>query len=213
MHDILIILFRTICGYLLLIVLMKFMGKREIGQLSLFDLLILLTIVDVMVVGIENFNSKFSYSIIPMVLIAIIQKIISYIGLKSPNFRNFIDGKVSIIIIDGKINVNEMKKNRYNMDDLYTQLREKGYTSPYEIKYAILENNGKLNVFPYDKNIRFPLPIIVSGKLNKEYLKYLDLTKEDIECFIKQEGYNKIKDIYGLDYINNSLRIIKPRKK
>lgn len=213
MHDILIILFRTICGYLLLIVLMKFMGKREIGQLSLFDLLILLTIVDVMVVGIENFNSKFSYSIIPMVLIAIIQKIISYIGLKSPNFRNFIDGKVSIIIIDGKINVNEMKKNRYNMDDLYTQLREKGYTSPYEIKFAILENNGKLNVFPYDKNIRFPLPIIVSGKLNKEYLKYLDLTKEDIECFIKQEGYNKIKDIYGLDYINNSLRIIKPRKK
>ena len=147
MHDIIIILLRTIIGYSLLVILMKFMGKREIGQLSLFDLLILLTIVDVMVVGIENYQSNYLFAVIPMLSIAIIQKLIAYIALKLPEFRTFIDGNVSIIIYEGKINVKEMKKNRYNMDDLYCQLREKGYSSPTEVRYAILENNGKLNIF------------------------------------------------------------------
>lgn len=213
MHDIIIILLRTIIGYSLLIVLMKFMGKREIGQLSLFDLLILLTIVDVMVVGIENYNSNYLYAVIPMLSIAIIQKVIAYIALKLPKFRTFIDGSESIIIFDGKINIDEMKKNRYNMDDLYCQLREKGYNSPSEIKYAILENNGKLNVFPAKKNNFFPLPLIISGQLIKKNLKYVDLTENDIMCFIKAEGYNNIKDIYGLDYVDNCLKIIKPIKK
>lgn len=209
MHDIFIILLRTIIGYSLLVLLMKFMGKREIGQLSLFDLLILLTIVDIMVVGIENYKSNYLYAIIPMTLVAVIQKVIAYVALKNNKFRTMIDGNASVIIENGKINIKEMRKNRYNMDDLYSQLREKGYTSPTEINFAILENNGKLNVFPKGKNDYFPLPIIISGKLYKENLNYLNLNEEDIICFIKAEGYSDIKEVYGLNYINNALRITK----
>ena len=103
MHDIFIILLRTIIGYSLLVLLMKFMGKREIGQLSLFDLLILLTIVDIMVVGIENYKSNYLYAIIPMTLVAVIQKVIAYVALKNNKFRTMIDGNASVIIENGKI--------------------------------------------------------------------------------------------------------------
>ena len=105
MTDTLIIVLRTFIGYLILIVLMKFMGKREIGQLSLFDLLILLTIVDIMVVGIENYEINYLYSVVPMVFMAIIQKIVALISLKKVKFRELMDGKVSIIIENGKINI------------------------------------------------------------------------------------------------------------
>ena len=213
MHDIFIILLRTFVGYTLLVLLMKFMGKREIGQLSLFDLLILLTIVDIMVVGIENYKSNYLYAIIPMTAVAVIQKVIAYVALKNNKFRTMIDGNASVIIENGKVNIKEMRKNRYNMDDLYSQLREKGYTSPTEINFAILENNGKLNVFPKGNNDYFPLPIIISGKLYKENLSYLNLSEEDIICFIKAEGYSDINEVYGLNYINNALRITKTIKK
>ena len=213
MHDILVIIIRVMVGYLLLIILMKFMGKREVGQLSLFDLLILLTIVDIMVVGIEDFENNYLYSVIPMVLIAVIQKILARISLKSVWFRNILDGKEVIIINKGKVNVDVMNKNGYNMDDLYAQLREQGYTSPADVDYAILENSGKLTVFEKVNNNSFPLPIVISGKINEENLKKTGISKTKILKYIESNGYKDIKEIYGLDVVDGKFRIVEVNKK
>lgn len=212
MHEIWLIIIRVIVGYLLLVVLMKFMGKREVGQLSLFDLLILLTIVDIMVVGIENYDSNYLYSVIPMVLIAIIQKLIAKISLKWVWFRNIMDGKEVVIIDKGKVNIDVMKQNGYNMDDLYAQLREKGYTTPSDVDYAILENSGKLSIIEKMSVNSYPLPIITSGKLNNMNLKKINKTYDDIIEFLKKSSKN-IKDIYGLDYIDSKFRIVEIVKK
>lgn len=208
MNDILVILLRTLAGYAILIALMKFMGKREIGQLSLFDLLILLTIVDIMVVGIENFKINYWYCLVPMLGIAAVQKIMALISLKSVSFRNFIDGKEILIIEKGLINVKTMKKNGYNMDDLYVQIRKNGYASPSEIEYAILENSGELVVFPKCDHPSFPLPLILSGKMNVENIIKAGYTTKFIEQFVKTKGFKSVKDVYGLEIVGGALRFL-----
>lgn len=215
MTDTLIIVLRTFIGYLILIVLMKFMGKREIGQLSLFDLLILLTIVDIMVVGIENYETNYLYSVVPMVFMAIIQKIVALISLKKVKFRELMDGKVSIIIENGKINIKEMKKNGYNMDDLYCQLRGKDVVSPTEVSYGILETNGKLSVFLKKDYPDMVLPLIVSGTPQEDVIKKCNLNLDMITGIVKANGYKDVKEVYGLNIINGKFVFVSanPTKK
>ena len=95
MENYLIVIIRTILGYVLFFLLMKFMGKREIGQISLFDFIIILSIADLMVMGIDNFNRDILFSFLPMIIVAIIQKILAVISLKSSKIRNMLDGDIS----------------------------------------------------------------------------------------------------------------------
>lgn len=213
MNDLTLILTRLISGYILLIILMKFMGKREIGQLTLFDLIILLTIVDIMVVGIENYTTNIWFSVLPMVLLALMQKLIAYISLKLVKFRKLVDGNEVLIINKGVVNIEIMRKNRYNMDDLYAQLREKGYLSINEVSYAVLENSGKLSVFGLDMMDSFPLPLVTSGVLNEDNIKDAKLKVEDVLKFIKKCGYDNEKNIYGLNYIDGKMIIVEANKK
>ncbi len=212
MPDLAVIIIRTLLGYVILTLLMKFMGKREIGQLSLFDLLILLTIVDIMVVGIENFKMNYLNCFLPMLIIAIIQKIVSLISLKVIWFRNFMDGKETVIIENGKINIKAMQKNGYNMDDLYVQLRNKDVASPSEVSYAILENNGKLSVFLKRDYQSYVLPLIVSGKLLKNNVKRSGYTIDYISTFVANSCYKSIENVYGLNILNGKLVFVEANK-
>ncbi|MBQ8292846.1 MAG: DUF421 domain-containing protein [Bacilli bacterium] len=201
------ILIRTFIGYFILLLMLKIMGKREIGQLSLFDLIILLSIADIMIIGIENYEINYWNVFLPILLLTLLQKLIAFIILKSTNLRNIFDGKESIIIFKGKIDLKEMKKLCYNFDDLLAQLRQKDIRSIEEVEYAILENSGKLSVFKYDDNAVFPLPVIVSGKVEKRYLTLLNIDIKWIEKELLKK-HLKIKDVNCAFYENNSLRII-----
>lgn len=208
MNDLLIISYRTILGYIYLFILMRFMGKREIGQLNLFDLIILLSIADIMVFGIDEFNYSILYSFIPMLIVALIQKVIAVISLKSSRFRKLIDGNESIVIIKGKININEMKRVKYNMDDLYSQLREKNCKCIEQVEYAVLEANGKLSIFLNNESIDSSLPVIVSGKVNMPALR---ASGHNIRWLNNELSTNKlnIKDILGASIINGHIQVVK----
>ena len=149
--DLINVLLRTLISYVLLIILMKFMGKREVGQLSLFDVMILLTIVDIMVVGIEKYDSTLWFSFLPMILLALIERFLGFLSIRIPALRRLLDGKEAIIIQNGKLQVKTMLKERYNMDDLLLHLRQKNIRSIEEVEYAILETNGRLSVFTKKK--------------------------------------------------------------
>ena len=205
MNDFMIILFRTFLGYFIVNILMRIMGKREIGQLSLFDLLILLTIVDIMVIGIENYKEEFYKWIIPMIIMALLQVLFSYLALKIVWFRNIIDGSPSIIISKGILNEKNMKKNKYNMDDLHTQLRQEGIRCIQEVEYAILETSGKLSVFTYNNSKVFPIPIIVSGKINKEALKEIKKDENWVYQEIEKNNIKNIKDIFSASFAEDHL--------
>ena len=210
LNEILTILFRTLICFILLIVSMRIMGKREIGQLSLFDFLIILIIADVIIIGIENYSKSVLIFLIPLFILVFSQKLIAIIDLKVPKIRKAFDGKEELIIIKGKLNIEAMKKEKYNMSDLYSQLREKSIRSLEEVEYAVLETNGNLSVFTYKENINvFPLPIIVSGEIEEENLKYINKSKKWVTEQLKKQGIKNIKDIYGASFIDNNLKIVK----
>lgn len=144
------LLFRTIVVYLLDFGLLKFMGKREIGQLSLFDLVVILIIADISVMGIEAEDSPFYLYLLPIISVAILQKIIAFLLIKFPKIRNVFDGKHSVIIDNGVLNQREMKKQNYNINDLVLQLRINNIRSISEVRYALLETNGDLSIFTFE---------------------------------------------------------------
>lgn len=207
MTNILIILYRTLISYFFVIILLKFMGKREIGQLSLFDLLILLTIADIMVVSIENFETNFFYSLIPMLFLAVIQRIIAVISLKIKKFRQVIDGDVTLILYNGKFILENMKRERYNLDDFMQQLRITGNANIADIEYAILESSGKLSVFKYGDIDVFPMPLIGSGKIDKNVMKILKIDDAWLLKKLNEKKIASFKDVFLCYYKKGEIMV------
>ncbi len=206
--EFLTIIIKTIIGYITLILVMRFMGKREIGQLNLFDLVILLTIVDLLVVGIENYQSNFLLWIGAISLLGIMQKLIALLLLKCSFLRSIIDGRESLIINKGKVMTKNMKKNNYNYDDLFVQLRLKDIKSIEEVEYAILETNGELSVFKKeDSDGTFPIPLIISGSINSEALVALGYNKEWLISKLKTKKYNDYRKLLLVLYKDNDIII------
>ena len=122
MQDLLIIILRTIILYWLILGILRVMGKREVGELSIFDLVVFLFIAEVAAFALDDPQSNFIHAIVPMLILFIIQICVSYFSLKSKKFRDVMEGKPSIIMKDGIIVEKEMRKQRYNLDDLLQQL-------------------------------------------------------------------------------------------
>lgn len=178
MNFVMIIL-RTILIYFLVAAIFRVMGKREVGQLGTFDLVVFILIAELVAMALE-YKNNFLFNLIPVIILALIQIIISKISLKNTKFRRLIDGKPVIIIKKGIINFKNMVDQRYTLDDLLLQLREKDIRSIDEVEYAILEINGKLSVFKKDDKDKktYPLPIILDGKVEFENLYAINKTKK-----------------------------------
>ena len=200
------IILKTIILYLLIILAYRIMGKKEVGQLSIIDLIVSILIAELAAIAIEQYESSILVSIIPMACLVIIEVLFSYIGLKSPKWRKMIDGSPIIIIKEGKINFEQMRKLRYSLDDLISQLREQGIKSIEEVNYAVLENNGKLSVF--DKNTEYPLPIIMDGIIDENVLKDMNKDKNWVYDIIKKKNL-KLDEIFYAFYTKNKTFIIK----
>lgn len=201
------VILKSIAVYLLVLILLKFMGKREIGQVSLFDFAIILIISDVLVFAIEEKSDKFWYYFVCGLLLTLIQRFISFIILKSRKLRLKFDGVESVIVYDGMLNIEEMKKQRYNMDDLILQLRLTNIASLKEVKYLILENNGKISAFKKSDNPMNPFPLIISGKIEYKNLQLLGLTERWINKKLKEKNI-LLKDVYYASYDKNDLYIV-----
>lgn len=208
-EDLLIILFRTVVGYLILIAMMKIMGKREIGQLGLFDALILMSLANITVLGIENYEKHALYWILPVILLTIIQKLFSFIALKIPKFRRIVDGKENFIIVKGKLMISEMNKQHYNLDDLMTHLRDKQIRSISEVEYAVLETNGRLSIFTYEENKEniFPFPLILSGKIIHQNLKVLGKEEGWLKVELEKHQVKDASEVYCASYEDGKLVI------
>jgi Predicted membrane protein len=144
-------LLRTVLIYFVVFLIMRFMGKREIGKLSVFDLVISVMIAEIAVIVIEDVDRSMWEGILPMVVLLIVQIGIAYLALKNRKLRLWFDGKPSFIIAKGKLNRDVMRKQRYNLDDLLLQLRENKISNVADVEFAILETTGKLSVIEKDE--------------------------------------------------------------
>ncbi|MEH7332745.1 DUF421 domain-containing protein [Neobacillus drentensis] len=214
MDPYLTIVFRTILFYVLILVIFRMMGKREIGELSILDLVVFIMIGELAVVAIERPNVRLLHAIVPMVLLMFIQIIMAIISLKSKRFRDLVDGKPSIIINRGKIDEVAMRKQRYNFDDLMTQLREKDIRSIADVEFAILESSGSLSVIEKLKNSNeipkqgdITIPLIIDGSIEEENLKRINKTNLWLRQELKKKGYRDVKKISFCSYENGKFFI------
>lgn len=207
--DYINIFFRTIFFYFFILIIYRIMGKREVGQLGIIDLIVSILIAELAVMTIEELSNDLFYSIVPILTLTFLQTSLAYFSLKKPKFRILLDGNPSIIIKKGKVNFKEMTKQKYNLDDLLVQLREKGHKSIEEIEYAILENNGTLSVFPYEKdNSYLPMPLILDSKVQVDTLKALHKDLSWVEDMLEKKGIF-LEDVFYAFYKDKNIFIIK----
>ncbi len=141
--------FRTIILYLLLMVGLRLMGKRQIGELEPSELVLTLIISDLAAVPMQDFGIPLVNGVFPIIILLCLSMILSFVNLKSVRFRSILCGKPAIIIREGRLVQQNMNKTRLTIDELYEQLRSQGVTDLKSVKYAILETNGKISVLPY----------------------------------------------------------------
>ena len=200
------IIIKTILLYLFIVVVYRIMGKKEVGKLSIIDLIVSILIAELAAISIEETDRSIFMSIVPIVVLVVIQVGVSYISMKSFKLRKVIDGNPTVIIKNGKLNFKEMSKLRYTLDDLIAQLREQGIKSIEEVNYAVLENNGKLSVF--DKEKEYPLPIIIDGNIDYSVLKDMKKDNKWINKILKENNIT-LDNVFYAFYTNKKTYIIK----
>ena len=141
-----IVMFRTIILYIIVVIAMRLMGKRQIGELQPFELVITIMISELASLPMQDVRIPLIHGIIPIITLLVLEIIISLLELKSEAARAIFCGRPSILIKSGIIDVKELKCQRFNVTDLLEELRLQGYYNLEEIRYAILETNGQLSV-------------------------------------------------------------------
>lgn len=203
------LLLRTVLVYFIVFITMRIMGKREIGKLSVFDLVISIMIAEIAVFVLEDIRIPMANGLLPMFTLVFIQVVIAQISLKNQKVRRWFEGTPSVIIDHGKLNREEMTRERYNLDDLLLQLRENKVKNIADVEFAYLEPSGKLTIVEKPRQegstasekpvIRYeglPVPLIMDGKVQDEGLTKLGKTRFWLKNELQARGVKDFKEVF-----------------
>ena len=180
-----IVFIRTAILYFTVILVIRLMGKRQLGELQPYELVITIMLSDLAVLPMQDTRLPLLLGIIPIVTLLMIKTVLTELQMKFPLIAKIVDGSPVILIDSGKIQINSLRNQKMTVKDLLEEIREKGYLDISEIKYAILENNGSVSIFPDESissvtkkdlgieltNKTMPKILFLDGKLNPESLK------------------------------------------
>lgn len=216
------IFIRTIIIYFTLIVSMRFMGKRQIGEVQISEFIITIMLSEIAATPILDHSVPLLHAIAAIVLLLSVELLISYLLIKSSRLKRLICGTPSILIRRGELIQKELKKNRVDIAELFSELRQKGYSALSEINYAILEENGQLSVFPYAANApATPETLsltpdetgidhlcVADGKILEDSLSLINWTEEQLKKELRRRNL-RLSDIFILTINDkNDLHII-----
>ncbi len=212
MGDIMNFLYIVICSassFIFLFLIAKAMGFRAIGELSFFDYVIGITIGSIAAEMATNLELEWWKSVVAMVIYGIFSIVLSKLSEKSIIGRKVVSGTPIILMDNGKIRKNMLKKAKIDITDLLTQARENGFFDLSNVDYAIMETNGKISFLP--KQTARPLQptdfnftterkglcvnVIVDGKVLEQNLKDAGMTKKELERRLRQNG-KKTEDLF-----------------
>ncbi len=217
----LIVFIRTLILYVVIVVVIRLMGKRQIGQLQPSELVVALVIADLAAVPMGNVGIPLVNGIIPIVTLFIMEELLSFISMKSVKARGVISGKPSILIERGIIIEEELRRLRYNLNDLLEQLRLKNFSNLEDIDYAILETSGQLSVIPKAENkpvtikdmdfnpriYHMPVTVIIDGRLNSDNLHKVGLSNDWLQNELKHNRIESVKDVF-FAYLNPEKKLV-----
>jgi len=205
-----IVLIRTIVLYLVVVVTMRIMGKKQIGQLQPFELVTAIMISELASFPMQDTRLPLMHGVIPIITLLILQVSTSLFQLKSETLRSLFCGKPSILIKEGVIDANELKQQKFSINDLMEELRLKGFYNLEDIQYAILETSGQLSIIAKteltgvtkaDMKIKcsqdtLPLTLILDGKVNLENLKMINKNETWLNKKLNSENIQSAQDVF-----------------
>ena len=144
-----VVLIRTVILYLLIIVGIRLLGKRQIGELEPSELVLALIIADLASVPMQDNGIPLLSGVIPIVTLLAVASVLSVLTARSIRFRALLCGRPSIVVENGVVQERELRRNRFTIDELLEELRGQGYADFQSVKFAVLETNGRLSVLPY----------------------------------------------------------------
>lgn len=205
----LIMMMRTLIMFLVVVVALRLMGKRQIGKLQPYELVIIIMISELASIPMQNVSIPLVAGFVPIFILLLLQVVLSLISLHSEWARGFVCGRPSILIRNGKIVEEELARSRYNINDLLEQLRIKNFPNIAQVEFAILETGGELSVIPKSqhrplspadmslptKYEGLPVPLIIDGYLDRENLRDINLTEEWLLAQLARQGISDYKQV------------------
>ena len=203
---------RTIILYAFIIIGIRLMGKRQVGELEPSELVLALLIADLAAVPMQDFGIPLLTGLIPILTLLCLTMALSVLTMKSVKFRALLCGRPSIIVENGKLRQGEMKRNRFTLDELMEELRMNGVTDLSTVKYAILETNGQLSVLPFaaqkpptaqDLDLHLPepgLPVVMinDGRVITRNLHSRGLDEVWLDKQLQQHHVKRTQDVFLL---------------
>ncbi len=189
------IFIRTIVIYVILNIMLKIMGKRQIGELEVNELVSTLLISEIASATITDRDIPMTYAVLPVLFICGCEIAIAFIKNKVPAIRRAIEGKSIYIIYKGKLRQGALAQNRISLNEILTEMRIQGIGDISEVEYGMLEQNGKVSLLRSDEKVAHTL--ITDGEFDTDNLRELGLGEGDVMKFLKRSGRD-ISDVFLL---------------
>ena len=194
------------------------MGKRQIGEMQPVEFVITLILAEVACLPMNDPNLPLHFGIVPIITLAFLDILITFIGRKSVVVRTIVDGRSLLVIDKNGIVYENLKKMNMSVDDVLMSARSGGYPDMSKIDYAIVEPNGKLSVIekakdPTEPTEAFrPMPLIIDGNIIKENLEKVGVASEQIVRAVQSKKL-KVKDVLYMDVRQNGEVYVSPKHK
>lgn len=202
--------FRSIASFLILFLMTRIMGKKQISQLTFFDYCVGITIGSIAATMAVDQNVKALNGVMALFVWGLFPTLLAYLGMKSNTFSKITDGKAAILIENGEILVKNLRKNLLNINELMLLLREKNVFKVSDVEMAVLETNGRLSVLlktnkqPVNANMlgihvkreHGPSILIMDGRTMNKTMEKLGYTEEWLRSEIQKQGANDISDVF-----------------
>ena len=208
----LVMIFRTIIIFLTLLILMRLLGKRQMGELELSELVVSFLVADVAAVPLQDPELSIWYGLVPTLVIFLCELLFSALTVKSITLRRWLCGKPCFLIVEGKIQQEYMRKSRFTVDELSEELRSHDVNDPSQVQYAILETDGALNVILYpefrpvsagqmklqSEDDGYAVVLIEDGKLLKQNLAVMGKDEAWLKKELTKRGCASYRQVYTM---------------
>ncbi len=208
----LIIVIRTLILYLMVIISLRVMGKRQIGELQPSELVVAIMISDLASVPMQAIDIPLLNGILPVLTLIVAEVFMSFASLKSKSFRKLLSGEPSVVIYKGAVNEKELSRLRFNISDLMEELRLNGCGNIADVEAAVLETNGKLSVVQKKDKSGLPFIVASDGSYNTGEIKRAELTAEKVDQIIKSLGVASVRDVFIASIDSDGNAFVQPKR-
>lgn len=217
--NMLIVFIKSVITFFLVFLVIRLMGKRQLGEMQPFELVITLIIAEVACIPMNDPYIPFYYGLVPIVTLAFLDIFFSFVARKSIVTRRLLSGKSVIVIDKDGINYDNLIKLNININDLLEAVRSSGYADLNEIEYAILETNGKICVIEkwsdptVETPVLLPSALLIDGKWNENGLKLAGADKQTLIDMLHQNNIDKLSEVLYMDVRQDGTVYVSPKHK